>query len=592
MGAESIRIGRLTLQPRLQLLRDGIPLPLGARALDVLSALAAADGGVVTKDRLIDEVWDGAIVEENAIQAQISALRKALGDEARRLVTIHGRGYRLDLASAEPAAVVSVAVLPFDNLSDDPANGYLADGLADELIMMLSRLPGAQVPARTSSFAYRGRRADARTIGAELKVRHLVEGSVRVSGTRVRATIQLIDAASGFHEWAENFDRELTELLAVQDEMAAAIAAALEIELVQRDPPSRDLEAYHGYMQANSLMDRGRAEDMSEAIALYRAAIARDPGFAEAHGRLALTLLGASNRGFLPLSARGEAAAEANEATRLDNRLATAPMVLGGVNSLAGRWLAAEDHFRASLALDPRESHCHNMHAYFVMAPCGHLARAQSAVDRAFELAPAVPFHSLGRATMAGLRGDIAMVLQNLHMAVTLGLSPDEPGIRFIRAEAALLQRDWEEAAENVVATFPQDLREAGIDTARLVYRGCLGLADGARASAAAADLLADLSDEHLARFQVPVGTIMHWQAKLGALDAAFEVGERIVATLRRTGHLATMGLFQMWLPEMRAFRDDPRFGDLAAELGMVEYWRRHGPPDGYALRQDRLVAA
>lgn len=592
MGAESYRIGELTLHPRLQLLRDGSPLPLGARALDVLSALAAANGDVVTKDQLIDEVWDGSIVEENAIQAQISALRKALGDEAGRLVTIHRRGYRLDVAVAGSPVFASVAVLPFDNLSDDPANSYLADGIAEELIATLSRVPGLKVPARSSSFAYRGKAVDARAIGCELGVTRLIGGSVRASEGRVRVSAQLVDTATGFHIWADNFDHDLTELFAMQLDIAAAIAAALETRLARVKPQPRDPEAYQLYLQAGALTAHGRPEDMVGAVALYRRAIERDPLFAPASARLSRTLLGASNSGVLPLAVREEARDRAEQSLRSEPTLAAAKMVIGGLDGLSGNWLAAEECFHASLALDPRESDCYSMHAYYVLAPCGHLARAQAAVDRAFELAPAVPLHSLGRATMSTLRGDGQSVMRHLQTAEALGLAPDEPPNRAIRAAMALHFGSWEDASRHIVVALPPSMRALGAETAPLVYRACLGLDDKAEASRAVARLAASADDALLTRHQIAFGTVMKWQIMLGALDAAFAIGERMIAVWRRTGQLATTSLFQMWLPDMRPFREDPRFGDFVSELGMVAYWRRHGPPDGHALDGDRLIAS
>lgn len=486
---------------------------------------------------------------------------------------------------------MALAMLPFDNLSDDPLNGYLADGLAEELITTLSKIPQLKVSARTSSFAYRGRQMDVREIARELKVGRLIEGSVRVSGSRLRATIQLIDAASGFHLWAGNFDRQMTDLLAVQDDIAASIAEALETELGSIDPPSRDLQAVHLYMQANAICDRSRPEDLIEAESLYRQAIARDPAFARALAQLAATLLGGSNNGVLPLSARVEARATAEQAISCDPGLAIPRMVFGGLDGLTGRWLEADENYRASLGLDPREPYIHSLFGYYVFAPCGHLQRAQMSIDRAFELAPALPLHSLGRATMAGLRGDVALLIQNLQMAVSLGLSPDEPAIRISRAAAAFAGASWEQAVEHMTVAFPSELRIIGSETASLFYCACLGLVDKSVASAAVERLTpASDTDDLFTRYQIVIGTMSEWQSALGEFDAAFRIADRILAAWRRTGQLATMGLLHMWLPAMRPFRQDPRFSGFVEQLGMFAYWDRHGPPDGHEVRDGRLV--
>lgn len=603
--AERFALASLTVDPPTRRIIAGDREELvEPRVMRVLVALDLARGKVLSRDDLIALCWDGVIVGDNAINRVISRLRAVLAELAGdtvRLETITKVGFRLigdapDLPVAPvhfatTAASMAVAVLAFDNLSDDPSNGYLADGLAEELITTLSQIPQLKVSARTSSFAYRGRHLDVRDIGRELKVGRLIEGSVRVSGSRLRATIQLIDAVSGFHLWAGNFDRELTDLLAVQDDIAASIAKALETELGSVSHPSKDLQAYHQYLQANALRDRGRPEDLFEAVSLYRQAIARDPAFARAHAQLALTLVTGSNNGVLPLSARAESRLEAEQALSLDPGLAMARMVFGGLDSLSGRWLEAEENIRAAMVSNPREPNIHNMIGYYVLAPCGHLRRAQEAVDRGFELAPAQPIHSLARATMAGLRGDGALVMQNVQMAVALGLSPDEPAVRVVRAAVAFYTASWEEAAEHMTVAFPPELRTMGSETAGLFYRACRGLVEKSTASAAVERLTAASdTDDLFTRYQIVIGTMMEWQAALGELDAAFRIADLILAAWRRTGQLATMGLFHMWLPSMRPFRQDPRFSDFVEQLGMFAYWHRHGPPDGHELRDGRLI--
>ena len=603
--AECFVLGRLKVDPPTRRIGDGARNELlEPRVMRVLVALASAKGKVLSRDDLIELCWDGQIVGDNAINRVISRLRQAisdLSDNAVRIETITKVGFRLigiapDLPGtpaplATAAVSMAVAVLPFDNLSDDSFNGYLADGLAEELITILSKIPQLKVSSRTSSFAYRGKQMDVREIARELKVGRVIEGSVRVSGSRLRATIQLIDAASGFHLWAGNFDRQMTDLLAVQDDIAASIAEALETELGRIEPPSRDLQAVHLYMQANVIRDRSRPEDLIDAVALYRQAIARDPAFARALSQLAATLLGGSNNGVLPLSARVEARTVAARAISCDPGLAIPRMVFGGLDCLTGRWLEADENYRAALGLDPREPYIHSLFGYYLLASCGHRQRAQAAIDRAYDLAPALPLHSFGRATMAGLRGDFALLMQNLQMAVSLGLSPDEPAIRVIRAAAAFHGASWEEATEHMTVAFPQELRAIGGEVASLFYRARLGLVEKSDASAAVERLTAASDvDDLFTRHQIVIGTMLEWQSALGEFDAAFRIADRILAAWRRTGQLATMGLLTVWQPSMRAFRQDPRFSGFVEQLGMFNYWHRHGPPDGHVIHDGRLI--
>jgi TolB-like protein len=233
MSQRQFRIGRFTLQPHRELLAGESPVPLGRKALEILTVLAEAEGSLVTKDELMAAVWPNVTVEDNAIQVHIAALRKALGAEASHLQTVRSLGYRLarhdTLTAACPldASPMTVAVLPFANLTGDTGLDYLGDGLAEELINTLAHVPGLQVSSRTSSSAYKGHDGDVRQIARELGVEAIVEGSVRKAGDTIRITAQLADAESGFHRWSENYDRKVSDLLAWEDELASIMVPVL-----------------------------------------------------------------------------------------------------------------------------------------------------------------------------------------------------------------------------------------------------------------------------------------------------------------------------------------------------------------------------
>ena len=189
----------------------------------------------------------------------------------------------------------SIAVMPFANLSGDPSRDYFSDGMSEELLNLLARVPGLQVASRTSSFAYKDRDVDVRQIGKELGVSTVLEGSVRQASDRVRITAQLIDAQSGFHLWSETYDRKLADVFQVQDEIAKAIVDKLRIELAPADQqlaqrqkaPTQNVEAYELYLQGRAIWKRRGAENLKRAIELYQAAIGKDPAFARAHAALA-----------------------------------------------------------------------------------------------------------------------------------------------------------------------------------------------------------------------------------------------------------------------------------------------------------------
>jgi len=235
------------------LLRDGEALPIGARAFDLLVALALKPGRLVTKSELLDLAWPGLVVEEANIQVQVSALRKLIGPRA--ITTIPGLGYRFSAVlemQADVSAVdlmgdvtaeldlslpdkPSVAILPFTNMSVDPSHAHIADAVTEDITTELSRFHSLFVIGRHSTLTYRGRAIDVRTIASQLGVRYVVDGSVRRLGDRTRVTAQLIDASTRKHVWAEHYDRAPEEIFAVQEEVVQSIVMAIAPEVTQAE---------------------------------------------------------------------------------------------------------------------------------------------------------------------------------------------------------------------------------------------------------------------------------------------------------------------------------------------------------------------
>ena len=275
MENEEIRFGRFRLDlGRPELRCDGQPVRIHRHALGILCVLAEAKGEIVSKDELMARLWPGRIVEEGNLHVHVSALRKSLDEHGvghSIVVTVPGRGYRLaDLNGARSAPLAegslpsqlplpdkpSIAVLPFANLSGDPAQEYFADGMVEEITTALSRIRWLFVIARNSSFTYKGQAVDVKQVGRELGVRYVLEGSVRKSGTRVRITTQLIDATNGAHLWADHFDGSLEDVLDLQDQVAISVAGVIEPALraaeIRRavDQPRHDPTAYDLYLRA------------------------------------------------------------------------------------------------------------------------------------------------------------------------------------------------------------------------------------------------------------------------------------------------------------------------------------------------------
>ena len=233
MPGRQYRIGTFTLHPHRQLLAGDIPVPLGRKALEILSVLAEAEGNLVTKDELMAAVWQNVTIEENAIQVQISALRKFLGESAGHLQTVRSLGYRLtnhDGNSSNPLPANgrgTVAVLPFVNLTGLADFDFLGESIAEELINRLTQISDFYVPSRTSCFAFKGHNGDVRQIARELNVEAIVEGCVRSSGNTVRITVQLADAITGYCRWSESYDRKIIDTLMLEDELADQISSAV-----------------------------------------------------------------------------------------------------------------------------------------------------------------------------------------------------------------------------------------------------------------------------------------------------------------------------------------------------------------------------
>ncbi len=305
MDRNEVSFSRFSLDlSKRQLARDGVTVPLGSRALDILCVLAAAKGDVVSKDELMTKVWPGLVVEENNIQVHVSALRKALNDGKSgqsHLVTVPGRGYRLvglkssidgdpDRSLGQgPSDKPSIAVLPFQNMSGDPEQEYFADGMVEEIITGLSRIKWLSVISRNSTFIYKNKPAAVKEIAEKFGVRYVLEGGVRKSGNRVRITAQLIDGKADAHLWAEQYDRVLEDVFALQDDITMCVIGAIEPSLrkaetdrVRRQRPT-NLSAYDLVLRSLPFVLGHIPRDSEVAIPLLQDALKLQPDYASAH---------------------------------------------------------------------------------------------------------------------------------------------------------------------------------------------------------------------------------------------------------------------------------------------------------------------
>ena len=326
---------------RRELRRRGDPIALEPQVFDLLVHLICNRDRVVTKDDLLDSVWRGRVVSESTLTSRINAARKAVGDsgEAQHLIrTVPRKGIRFvgDVTEAEPSLPhmpqqrASIAVLPFENLSGDREQEYFADGIVEEIINGLSRIKWLLVISRNSTFIYKGKPVDVKTVGRELGVRYVLEGSVRRSGSHVRVTGQLIETDTAAHVWADRYDGTLNDIFTLQDEMTMSVVGAVEptlrkaeVERARRKRPD-NLNAYDLYLRALPLVATAMPEDADKALRLLEQAIRLEPDYAVVHGFIAWC----HEQRYL----RGGLHAETREAAR---RHAHAAIEAGGDDAMA-----------------------------------------------------------------------------------------------------------------------------------------------------------------------------------------------------------------------------------------------------------------
>ncbi len=320
-------------------------------------------------------------------------LRKAPADRYQTMAEVKGALGQVSVKPAEQQP--SIAVLPFANMSADKENEYFSDGLAEEIINVLAHLPGLKVIARTSAFAFRGKEQDIRKIAETLGVSTILEGSVRRAGNRIRVTAQLIEAENGSHLWSERYDREMTDVFAVQDEIAAAIAQALQVKLAVAPAALRhytpNLPAYEAYLKARYHWGKVTPESLARSKEYYEQAIALDPGFALAHVGLAdyflMMTVGAAlmpAHEAMPLIRAG-----ARKALDLDPSLPDAHAMLGVVTAVYDyNWKEAERLFRLAMVREPIPPQVRGWYAYFYLLPMGRPEDALVELARALQEDP------------------------------------------------------------------------------------------------------------------------------------------------------------------------------------------------------------
>ena len=384
-----------------------MPLPLASKAFETLAYLVEHAGAVIDKDELMRAVWPDTAVEENNLNQNISLLRRLLGEtrgEHRYIATVPGRGYqfvakvRLATELAESVARgTSIAVLPFVNVGPDPEYDFFGEGLADELIVALSKINRVRVAARTSAFSFKGTHVDVRRIAETLGVHLVLEGTVRRSGTRLRVTAELVNAADGCQVWSERYEREMEmkDIFAVQDELTRVVLDAVAPNLSRTDPAAihkhrtSNLAAHELYLKGRFHLFRMTQPGIEAGVRYFERAVEADPTYALAYVGLAHAYRMHALSLELPPSEIGpKAKAAALKAVALDNTLAEAHAVLAfSIYWFEWAWDTAEWHFARALELDPHSADTLWMYAH-LPSNAGRHDQALSAIAHAGTLDP------------------------------------------------------------------------------------------------------------------------------------------------------------------------------------------------------------
>lgn len=515
-------IGPWLVEPPINRLScDSHVIQLEPKVMDVLVRLAEKPGGVLSKEELLSSVWRGTFVSEDVLTRAVSQLRKMLEDDARQprfIETVSRKGYRLvmpvrqteETASEKPeltgptrsdrdaplgaysssrvlyllaflvvvvlgaiwlfrrssrpsppVAHATLAVLPFVNLSADPAEEYFSDGMTEEMIATLSRAgnQGLAVIARTSAMRYKNSGKDIEQIGDELKADYILESSVRHSGGQVRVTAQLIQVRGQTHLWAESYNSELKDVLSVQEHISQAVAQAIRLELSERHviPRTVDPTAYQLYLKGRYFLDRPRTpEALRKALGYFQEATQHDPGFARAWANSALAYelleyVGAMS----PRETHPDALAAAGRAVELDPSSAEGHLALAYIHEhYEWSWRAADHELARAIELDPNYEMARQWLSYGRLCR-GDTESALTEMRRAFTLDPLSPRVNITFAERLDRAGRHEEAIRQLQEAVDI--EPGNSAPHFELARLYINQGAFEKVAKEELRALELD---------------------------------------------------------------------------------------------------------------------------------------
>lgn len=625
---------------KFELRKDGDAVHVEPQIYDFLYFIIQHEGRVVTRDEIIEGVWNGRIVSDTTISSCVKSARKILGDDGENqkyIKTARGRGFQFvgtiegdtaeqvdvssessrkstsqlsrkkiailvigsllfiiglllsnqfqfedgdgQVASSElvsSGSLNTIAVMPFVDMSADGNQEYFGNGISEEVLNVLTAVDGLDVTSRTTAFSLRDENLSVPEIAERLNVNYIVEGSVRSSGERIRITVQLVDASNDVHLWSEKYDRELTDIFAIQDDISQKISEALKVELIEKmstsEVPTTNMDAYALYLQGHQLfLDRGTGDieqnigNLKRATAMLDQVVIMDPNFAEAWADLAsinivLPTYFGTEYSFKRIAPR--AADAADRAIELQPNLSQAWAVKGFIHTNLFEFQEAEVALKRSTELDPNNETAWlwlNLHYSSV----GNHGEAQVAVERAIEIAPtsAIDYNVLGLVKHAQGNIDEAIVLQDKAV--------DEMGFELGRMDRSLLSM-WvgnsEKALEDITKFYLDDDR-----ISREVLDQKLNVFVNAYTdSTAREDALNILEDdvEQGITYTTFFGAMMVHDAK--TMAHYFDT----------TTSNTIFNFRRLYFPMAQKLFDQKEFREYLIKIGLFDYWKNNKFPD------------
>lgn len=609
----------------------GEPQALEPQVFRLLVFLVENGNRVVTKDELMAAIWHDRIVSDSTLASRIKTARQAIGDSGERqalIQTVHGRGYRfvgavtaaletplepspsLEAPSSVPPPVTalgnrlvaglavlvallgmiiavwyflpstpvstfpdkkSIAVLPFTDLSEAGDQAYFADGVAEDILNALAKVKDLRVAGRTSSFAFKGARTDIKTIGKQLNVATVLEGSIRRFQNRVRITTQLVDTSTGYHLWSETYDHEIKDLFAIQDNISRAVVKRLHIVLNKEeaerplvDPKTDNPESYRLYLQGRYMWKRRYGDNLPQAIELFEQAIAYDPDFALGHSALAAAYA------VLPIFTRADVAASyeaaeraAHAALQLHPELSEPLAVLGRIYSRRLQWRRAEQQFQRAVAMQPDDGVArlwYGVHSLSV----GQLQHALTQFENVLSIDPAwgIPVYLHSEVLYA--LGEREAAIQGAERAIAL----DTYYGHMLLSDMAYEQGQFDQTIRHTIEFMRLiGASESRINKRRMSLEASLGVNGTQSAFLQKTEALMQAG-----KISPRVAFYRFYYAK--RIDQAIELFDlkadpSLYRFLRKT-----------WGPLGRPLRQHPKFAAIAADLGLIEFWREFGWPD------------